>query len=279
MTTGPLAGKRVIVTGAASGIGAAIARRFVHDGARCLLGDLDPVAGEALANELGTDAVFRRVDVTEEADVAAAVDETLTRWGGLDCMVNNAGILGPTGSIAQVSLADWEQTIAVLLRGVFLGIKHAARVMVPQRAGVILNTASTAGVRAGLGPHAYTAAKHGVVGLTASAAGELSQFGIRVNCIAPGAVVSPLTALAVRGDPSALHDTHASLTAAAPSGRAAQPEDLAGVFAQLARDESWYVNGACVVVDGAAEVIAPRLRRNRGVQASAGSSGASTSSN
>ncbi|HLN07272.1 MAG TPA: SDR family oxidoreductase [Acidimicrobiales bacterium] len=260
-STAQLTGKTVIVTGAASGIGEAFARRFVADGACCVLADVQDGKGQAIAEELGPGAVFRHVDVTREDDVAGAVDFACERFGALHAMVNNAGILGAVGPIAGTSLAEWEHTVAVLLTGVFLGTKHAARVMVPARSGAILNVASTAGVQGGLGPHAYTAAKHGVVGLTRSVASELRYVGIRINCLAPGAVASPLTALAITGDPDAVDRAAASMAERSPIGRTPLPEDLAGAAAYLISDEAWYVNGAVFVVDGANEVLQSRAHR------------------
>jgi NAD(P)-dependent dehydrogenase (short-subunit alcohol dehydrogenase family) len=258
---GRLRGKVAIVTGGASGIGAAIVRRFVAEGAFCVIADVHPAGGEALADELGSAAAFARVDVTIEDDIAAVVDLAVRERGRLDCMVNNAGILGVVGPIADTEAAAWDHTVAVLLRGVFLGIKHGARVMIPRRAGTIINLASTAGIHAGLGPHAYTAAKHGVVGLTGSVAPELARHGIRTNCIAPGGVVTGMTATVVGGDPSATDVAAERLGAVSPSGRAGQPEDVANVALFLASDEAGLVNGACVVADGASEVISSRAVR------------------
>lgn len=259
--TGRLASKTVVVTGAASGIGAAFARRFVAEGATCVLVDVQDDQGEALAESLGEAASYLHVDVTSEEQVAGAVDTACRRFGALDAMVNNAGLLGATGPIASTPTEDWDRTLAVMLTGVFLGTKHAARVMVPRRAGAILNVASTAGVQGGLGPHAYTAAKHGVVGLTRSVATELRTVGVRANCLAPGAVASPLTALAVIGDPAAVDEVAASMARRSPTGRTPLPDDLAGAAAYLVSDEAWYVNGSVLVVDGANEVLQSRAHR------------------
>ena len=257
-----LEGKSVVITGAASGIGEAFARRFAAEGARCVLADVQVDKGRAIAEELGGDAVFRRVDVSNEEDIAGAVDFACERFGSLDAMVNNAGVLGPIGPIAETPLDDWNRAISILLSGVFLGTKHAARVMAPVRSGAILNITSTAGLQGGLGPHMYTAAKHGVVGLTRSAATELRWAGVRVNCIAPGAVASPLTALAINGDPSAVEQTAAGMALTSPIGRTPLPSDLAGAAAYLISDDAWLVNGSVLVIDGANEVLQTRAHRH-----------------
>ncbi len=152
-------GRVAVVTGGASGIGEGIVRRFVADGGRCVIADLHVERAEALAAELGDAVIAERVDVTQEADLASVVDLAVARFGRLDCMFNNAGMLGVVGSIVDHSLDAWNQTMEVLSTSVFLGIREAARVMIPQGGGAIVNTASTAGVRGGLGPHGYTAAK------------------------------------------------------------------------------------------------------------------------
>ena len=168
--TGRLEGKVAVVTGAASGIGAGTAQRFAEEGARVVIADLQEGPGNALADGLGEKARFVRCDVTSESEVAAAVDLAVSEFGRLDVMFNNAGVVGVVGSIIETPVEAWDHTISILLRGVFLGIKHAARIMVPQGSGVIISTSSTAGILGGLGPHAYTAAKHGVIGLTKSVA-------------------------------------------------------------------------------------------------------------
>lgn len=259
---GRLDGKVVVVTGAAGGIGEGIARRFVAEGARCVLADVRDGPGQALADELGDAAVFRHVDVGVEADVAAAVDLAVAHFGRLDVMINNAGILGVVGPIADTPTDGWHRTTAVLLDSVFFGTKHAARVMIARgEGGAIVNTASTAGVRAGLGPHAYTAAKHAVVGLTQSTATELGRHGIRVNAIAPGATVSAMTAYVSTGDADDLAGAEQRIARSSPLGRPGHPLDIANAALYLASDEAAWTNGAVLVVDAGGEVVGDRNHR------------------
>jgi NAD(P)-dependent dehydrogenase (short-subunit alcohol dehydrogenase family) len=257
-----LEGQVAVVTGAASGIGAAIAERFVDEGARCLLVDIQDDAGREEAARLGDSASYVHGDVSVEEDVAAALETALTRYGRLDCVVNNAGILGAVGPIAEIDGAAWRRTVAVLLDGVFYGTKHAARVMVEQGSGgAIVNIASTAGVRAGLGPHVYTAAKHGVVGLTQSVAPELGRHGIRVNAIAPGGTVTSLTAYVTTGDATDLREASKRVGRGATIGRPAVPLDIANAALFLASAEAGYVSGAVLVVDAAGDVIGDKNLR------------------
>jgi NAD(P)-dependent dehydrogenase (short-subunit alcohol dehydrogenase family) len=151
------------------------------------------------------------------------------------------------GPIADTPLEAWEITMNVIVRGTFLGCKHAARVMIPQRSGVILNTASTASLRGGLGSHAYTVAKHAVLGLTRSVASELAQYTIRTNCIAPGRVVTPMTRSLDGG--ATVDETGEHIKSASPLGRAGTADDIAYAALYLASDEGSYVNGHCLVVD------------------------------
>ncbi len=247
--TGPLAGRVAIITGGASGIGEATARRFVAEGARVVLGDVQEEPGRALAAELGDRARFVPCDVTVEADIAAIVAAATGDGGRLDIMFNNAGIVGVTGPIAATSAEAWDTTIAILLRAVFLGMKHAAAVMVPQGSGVILSTSSVAGVVGGLGPHAYTAAKHGVIGLTRSVANELAPHGVRVNAIAPGSTVTPLVAAVSTGDPTDLDGTTERMAALNPLGEATTAADIAAAALYLASDDARSVSGHTMVVD------------------------------
>jgi NAD(P)-dependent dehydrogenase (short-subunit alcohol dehydrogenase family) len=256
--SGRLQGKVAVITGAASGIGAETARVFVANGARVVVADFQEEAGKKVAAQLGDAARFIRCDVTKEADVQAAVDLAASAFGQLDVMVNNAGIVGAVGPIAKTSVEAWDATLNVLLRGVFLGMKHAARVMAPRKTGVILSIASTAGVVGGLGPHAYTAAKHGVVGLTKSVASELAPLGIRVNAVAPGPVD---TAMAKQ-----VHtpDIRAGYHDAIPLNRYGTEAEIAEAVLFLCSDAASYINGQTLAVDGgfdASGIGLPALRR------------------
>ena len=248
--SGRLDGMVAVITGAASGIGAGTARRFVAEGASVVLADIQQELGESLNDELGDSALFAPTDVTSEDDVAAAVDMAVDQWGRLDVMFNNAGILGAVGSIADTPLGDWERTISVLLTGAFLGSKHAARVMVPRGSGSIINTSSIAGVTGGLAPHAYSTAKHGVIGLTRTVASEMAAHGVRVNAIAPGNTISTMTADVMTGDHSNLDEAAAVIRSKSPLGIAGEPGDIAGAVVYLASDEARYITGHTLVIDG-----------------------------
>ena len=248
--SGRLDGMVAVITGAASGIGAGTARRFVDEGASVVLADIQQEIGESLAAELGDSAAFALTDVTSEDDVAAAVGMAVARWGQLDVMFNNAGILGAVGSIADTSVEDWERTISVLLTGAFLGSKHAARVMIPKGSGSIINTSSIAGITGGLAPHAYSTAKRGVIGLTQTVASEMAAHGIRVNAIAPGNTVSAMTADVMTGDHSNLEQAAAVIQSKSQLGIAGEVGDIAGAAVYLASDEARYITGHTLVIDG-----------------------------
>ncbi len=260
---GRLDGKVALVTGGASGIGEGTVRRFVTEGARVVIADMQVRPGEALAAELGATVRFVETDVTSEADIAAAVDVAVSEFGRLDVMFNNAGIVGAIGPIAETPVEDWDRTVAVLMRGVFLGIKHAARVMVPQGSGSIISTSSTAGILGGLGPHCYTACKHAVIGLTKSAASELGASGIRVNAISPGSTVTPMTSAVITGDHTAVEEAERSIAAGSLLGFAPMPIDIANAALYLASDESRALTGHTLVVDAGATTIGGSTRFHR----------------
>ena len=256
-----LSDKTAIITGGASGIGAASARLFVEEGARVLIADAQSERGEALANELGDAAAFHRVDVTREDDIRAVVGDAVERWGRLDCIFNNAGFGGALGSIETTTVEEFYITFDVLLKGVFLGIKHAAPVMRAQGGGSIISTASVAGLKTGESPHLYSVAKAAVIHLTRSVALELGEHGIRVNCICPGIVATPLAAGRPNASPEALERLADGLAKTQAMGRVGQPEDIARAALWLASDDSEWVTGHAQVVDGGAFAGRPWSRQ------------------
>lgn len=256
-----LSGKTAIITGGASGIGAATAQLFVEEGARVLIADTQTERGEALAGRLGDAAAFRRVDVTREEDVREAVADAVKRWDRLDCIYNNAGFGGALGSIETTTVEEFDLTFDVLLKGVFLGIKHAAPVMRAQGSGSIISTASVAGLKTGESPHLYSVAKAAVIHLTRSVALELGEYGIRVNCICPGIVATPLAAGSSKASDASLKKLAAALAKSQALGRVGQPEDIARAALWLASDDSEWVTGHAQVVDGGAFAGRPWSRQ------------------
>lgn len=245
-----LEGKVAAITGAASGFGAAMARRFVEEGCKVVLGDIQEGPGQALAEELGDAAVFRVCNVTKEEDVAGLVDLAESHFGKLDIMVNNAGIVGAVGPIDTTPDNEWRATVDILLNGVFYGMKHAARVMKPRKSGAIVSLASTAGILGGLGPHCYTACKHAVVGMTKGVAAELGRHGIRVNAIAPAGMATAMVANVMTGDHNAIEEAKKGLAASSPLlNRAGVAEDVANAALWLASDEAGYTHGHVLTTD------------------------------
>jgi NAD(P)-dependent dehydrogenase (short-subunit alcohol dehydrogenase family) len=235
--------------------------------------EIQDAPGADRAQELGDAAYFVHTDVTREEDVAGAVDAAVSQFGRLDVMFNNAGIVGAVGPIADTTLEAWEKTVAVLLRGVFLGMKHAARVMVPQGSGVIISTSSTAGILGGLGPHCYTACKHAVIGLTKSVASELGPKGIRVNAISPGSTVTAMTAAVITGDHTATDAAAKAMQSTSLLGIAGMPDDIANAALYLASDEARNVTGHTLVVDAGSTTVGGLTRfhsQKAGVLAEAG---------
>jgi len=245
-----LEGKVAAITGAASGFGASAARRFVAEGAKVVLGDIQADAGNKIAEELGENAIFVMCNVTKEEDIANLVDSAVEKFGRLDIMFNNAGIVGAVGPIATTPADEWKFTVDILLNGVFYGCKHAARVMQPQGSGSIISMASTAGILGGLGPHCYTACKHAVVGLTKGVAAELCHDNVRVNAIAPAGMATAMVANVSTGDHTAIEQTKEILASNSPlKGRPGVAEDVANAALWLASDESGYTTGHTLTTD------------------------------
>lgn len=247
-----LEGKVAVVTGAASGIGAGVARRFAAEGAQVVVADIDET-GAAVADEIG--GRFVSCDVSREEDLAAAVTAAVEGFGRLDVFMGNAGFGGVRGEITELDVEGFDRTVAVLLRAVALGMKHAVRAMrAGGNGGSIISTSSVAGLQGGFGPHVYSACKAGVIGLTRSVALEQGPHGIRVNCVNPGGVDTPIftRSLGVTGEEAeAVREMVVTGTSRVTAlRRIGQPADIAGAALWLASDDSSYVTGQTIVVDG-----------------------------
>ncbi len=227
--------KVALITGGGSGIGRAIAREFAGEGAKLLIAELNEASGRAVADEIGEAARFLPCDTSSEEDVQAAIAATVDAFDGFDIMVNNAG----------VAQKDWDTTLAINLSGVYYGCKHAAERMAAHGGGSIINLASILGLVGIGGEDAYVAAKHGVVGLTRNFAIAFGGRGVRVNCINPGWIETPMTDSIREMD--AMNDLVMTQT---PLGRYGQPEEVAKAALFLASDESSFVTGAPLIVDG-----------------------------
>ena len=253
---GRLEGKVAVITGAASGIGAGTARIFVREGAKVLIGDLQDDVGERFAAELGDGAAYRHCNVAREDQVKGLIDEAVERWGRLDVLYNNAGFGGAMGPFESISVDDYDLTMDVLLKSVFLGIKHAAPHMKAQRSGSIISTASVCGLAPGIGAHIYTVAKAGVIMMTKTAALELAEHHVRVNAICPGYITTQLTAgraLSEVDDDEAERrrgKARERMSDTQPIDRAGEPEDIGTMALFLASDESEWITGREHVVDG-----------------------------
>jgi NAD(P)-dependent dehydrogenase (short-subunit alcohol dehydrogenase family) len=249
---GALDGKIAIVTGGTSGIGERIAEVFVAEGASVVVAARRQEEGEKLAQRLGVR--FTRTDVSREDDVKAMIDLAVKSFGRIDCLVNNAAIPSPMVSITEIDVATIDALLAVDVRGVLLGIKHVAPVMIGQKSGSIINIGSVAGLRGGVSGHIYSAAKGAVHALSRSAAAELGEKGIRVNALIPGGIVTGIFAKNAGIEGSKADKLTDQLKVAfatlQPIPRAGLPEDIARAAVFLASDASSFVNGQDIVVDG-----------------------------
>lgn len=258
--SGRLDGKVAVITGGASGMGLATVERFLAEGAAVVIGDLNADNGRAAQEQLGAEGYegrvrFTRTDVSVEADMAAMVSLAVEAFGRLDILFNNAGIGGAFGPITELEVDDWDQTFAVLVRSVFLGTKHAAKIMIPQgEGGSIINTASVAGMGGGAGPQAYSAAKAAVVNLSKTTAEELASSRIRVNAICPGMIFTPLMH---SGNEAQAEEVVAELQ---PWPERGEGIDIANMALFLASDESTFVTGQEHIVDGGLLATGPRIQ-------------------
>ncbi len=251
---GRLEGNRAVITGAASGIGEATARLFIAEGASVVLADLDDTRGKRIAAELGDRARYLHADVAHDGDLDAAAAVAVEEFGGLDTFFNNAGNPGSTGGIEEIDMEVFDRTVAIHLRGVFLGIRAAARVMRPQGHGSIINTSSIAALSANYAGHDYSASKAAIAHLTRTTANELGESGIRVNAICPGAIATSIFGRVAGLDSEAAQSTVEAMSAAladlAPIRRVGRPLDIAEAALWLASDGASFVNGQAIAVDG-----------------------------
>ncbi|HEY7133820.1 MAG TPA: glucose 1-dehydrogenase [Acidimicrobiia bacterium] len=246
-----MSGKVAIVTGGSTGIGRASALAFARRGANVVIADVnDDAAGEAveLVKAEGTEARYVRTDVTESGQVAAMVEQTVGAFGRLDYAHNNAGMSGMSAGVVDCTEEQWNRTLALNLTGVFLSMKHEIPKMLAAGGGAIVNTSSGAGLVGFAALPAYVASKHGVIGLTKSAALELVRAGIRVNAICPGTTRTPMIENYIGGDPQ----MEKLMTMASPLGRMAKPEEMAEAAVWLCSDAASFVNGVALPVDAGA---------------------------
>jgi NAD(P)-dependent dehydrogenase (short-subunit alcohol dehydrogenase family) len=247
-------GKVARIAGGANGIGRAAALGFARRGARVVLADRDTAAGEAAAEavrEHGGEARFVRADVARSADVQGYVQATLDAYGAIDCFFNNAGIEGTVAPTADYEEAVFDAVIAVNLKGVFLGLRHVLPVMLRQGAGSVVNTASTAGLAGSPGLSAYVASKHGVIGLTRTAASEVGRSGIRVNAVCPGPTdTRMIRSLEEQASPGGSNSARERYESIIPVGRYASPAEIADLVMFLSSDLAGSISGAHYLIDG-----------------------------
>lgn len=252
--SGRLEGKVAIITGGASGIGEATVNKFIAEGAKVVIADMQGDRGNALADSHGDSAKFIRTDVCVEEQVKAAIGLAHDTWGRLDCLFNNAGFGGVSGDIQETDMGEpYERTVGAMLTGPVMGMKYAAPIMKAQGFGSIVTTASVAGTGGGYGPHVYSAVKAAVINLSRSVAQELGPFNIRVNSVCPGFINTPIFAgqLALtEKDKDFVTPLKEVSALAQPITRAGLPEDIANAVCFLASDESDFITGHALLVDG-----------------------------
>lgn len=243
-----LEGKRAIVTGAGSGIGREISLRLASEGANVALADLDEEAAHEVASEIDVETLVQRADVTDAADLRSLVSRVVSEWGGLDVMVNNAGV-GVAATAVDTSEEDYERVMDVCVRGTFLGMKYAIPAIRESGGGSVINMSSIGALVGLLDRAVYCAAKGAILAMTRASALDHVSEGVRVNCIAPGTVDTPWISRITSGydDPE---EARKKMQARQPHGRFVRPEEIAAMAAYLASDEAGSVVGACMVVDG-----------------------------
>lgn len=248
-----LAGKVAIVTGGGSGIGRATVERFVDEGARVVVADIDAGAGNSVADALGDRAAFKQTDVTDADQVQALVDFTVEHFGGLHVMANNAGVASAMARFLHDDLSDFDRVVKINVLGVLLGSQRAARHMKAHGGGSIINTSSTAGIDAGAGLVTYRATKAAVIHATRSIALDVAQYGIRVNCLVPGQIRTAMTT----------YDMDAVRELTQPLPREGRPEDVAEAALFLASDRSAQITGIVLPVDGGTTAGPPASQLKR----------------
>ncbi len=250
-----LEGKVAVITGGVSGIGRATVLKFIAEGAKVVIADIQEEKGRELEAELGSAVRFIPTDVCSEVDIMSMIELAQSEFGRLDCLFNNAGFGGVSGEIHEIDLGEpYHRTVDAMLTGPIMGMKHAARIMREQGSGSIINTASVAGLQAGFAPHIYTAVKAALVNVTRSVALELGPFSIRVNTICPGGIATPIfagqKAVSEGGNVDYSAVIKPLLQGMQPIPRAGESEDIANAACFLASDESSFISGHALVVDG-----------------------------
>lgn len=258
---GRLAGKSTIITGGASGMGRSTVMRFLQEGASVVVADFNEATGaetveEAAAAGFADRVCFQRVDVANESDIEAMIARAQSEFGGVDVVFNNAGVGGAIGPLTETTEADFDYTFDVLAKGVFFGIKHAAKAMRAQgRGGSIVNTASIAGLSGDAGPLVYSAAKAAVISMSKASAVELATDRIRVNAICPGFIATPLAS------GRSMEKTQASFATSQPWPEYGRGEHIAGAALFLACDDAQFVTGESIIVDGGLTAAGPELSK------------------
>ncbi|MDR7415152.1 MAG: glucose 1-dehydrogenase [Armatimonadota bacterium] len=257
-------GKVAVVTGGGSGIGRAICQEFARAGARVVCVDLDPRGGEETVAQIRREdgeAIFVQADVTRSEDVQRYVREAVERFGRIDAFANNAGWEGAFAPIVELPEEQFDRIMAINVRGVFLGLKYVLPVMIQQRSGAVVNTASIAAYYGSPTMVGYSASKHAVVGLTQTAALEVARFGVRVNAIAPGPVDTRLyRAIVEAKQPGQMEEYNERMRAVTPDQRLGEPQEIAWLVLFLSSDFARHINGATIVIDGGLTAQSPTPR-------------------